>query len=233
MNTIKIIHQIWSDKYEPLPSFFLELSQTWKDMHPEWEYIYWDEKMMDDFIKKEYKEFYDIYKSFPFDMQRWDAIRFLILKKMGGLYIDFDYECLENIEPLIANTNCAMALEPEIHCIMYNVEYFINSAFLYTMPDHSFLDKIISKIFSAETLKYDKSNKPMCILNTTGPLMLSRLYTNLPKIEMQQIYLIPAKYVTPFDSIQIQQVKSGVQNEELEECLQEAYALHYFTNLWV
>jgi hypothetical protein len=47
------------------------------------------------------------------------------------------------------------------------------------------------------------------------------------------MHLIPAKYVTPFDSIQIRQVRAGIENEELENCLQEAYAVHYFTNAWI
>jgi len=229
----KIIHQIWSDKHNPLPAFFSVLSQTWKEKHPDWEYINWDDKSMNDFIEKEYGKYCDLYNSFPFDVQRWDAIRFLILKKYGGLYLDFDYECLENIEPLIEDSDCAIALEPEIHCLQYNVPHFLNNAFFYSIPNHFFLDKIIDKIFSIETLQYNRTNKPMCVLNTTGPLMVSNLYEKLQEVEKKQISLIPAKYVTPFDSMQIQLVKAGVINDELEKCLDEAYAIHYFTNLWV
>ena len=63
--------------------------------------------------------------------------------------------------------------------------------------------------------------------------MVSNLYEKLQEVEKIQISLIPAKYVTPFDSMQIQLVKAGVINDELEKCLDEAYAIHYFTNLWV
>lgn len=72
----------------------------------------------------------------------------------------------------------------------------------------------------------------MYILNTTGPLMLSHLYQTLSPEEQSEIYLIPAKYVTPFDTFQIVQVKQGIENEELEECLKDAYAVHYFSGLW-
>ncbi|WP_246867052.1 glycosyltransferase [Parabacteroides distasonis] len=33
-------------------------------------------------------------------MQRWDAIRYLILYRMGGMYVDFDYQSLERMENL-------------------------------------------------------------------------------------------------------------------------------------
>lgn len=69
MNGIpKIIHQIWSDKYKPLPNLFLTLSQTWKNTHSDWEYIYWNEEKMENFVKEEFPEYDYFYHSFPFDM---------------------------------------------------------------------------------------------------------------------------------------------------------------------
>lgn len=228
----KIIHQIWSDKYKPLPKFFSILSQTWKEHHPDWEYIYWDEERMECFVKNEYPQYYMFWHALPFDMQRWDSIRFLILYKMGGMHVDFDYECWENVEPLLKGS-CNIALEPETHCKMYKVNSFLNSALLACISEHPFINGVINKVFSDQTLKYDTTNQPMCILNTTGPLMLSHLYDSLPICEKKKVYLIPAKYVTPFDSRQIYMVKSGINNDELENCLGEAYAIHYFSNMWV
>lgn len=228
----KIIHQIWSDKYNPLPNFFLVLSETWKEKHHDWEYIYWDEERMCRFVQDEYPQYFTFWQSLPFDMQRWDSIRFLILYKMGGMHVDFDYECWENIESLLEHS-CNIALEPETHCKQYNVHYFLNSALMACTPNHSFVKRIISQIFSDKTLNYDTSNIPLCILNTTGPLMLSHLYDELSKDEKKEIYLIPAKYVTPFDSRQIRLVKEGINSEELELCLEDAYAIHYFSNAWI
>ena len=92
----KIIHQIWSEKYKPLPKFFEALAETWKDKHPDWQYIHWNENAINDFMKSEFPELCDLFYSLPFDIQRWDAFRFLIMCKYGVLYADFDYECLEN-----------------------------------------------------------------------------------------------------------------------------------------
>ncbi len=229
----KIIHQIWSDKHSPLPEICSALAETWKERHPDWEYIYWDEKKMDSFLSKEYPQLCDFYYSLPYDMQRWDAIRFLILNKMGGLHVDFDYECLENIERLLENKTCCIALEPETHCRQYKVPYILNSAFIGCVAGAPFLKKVIDKIFSEETMQYDRINIPMYILNTTGPQMLSKLYSSLSEEEKKNVYLIPAKYVTPVDITQAGQLKAGLENEELENCLQEAYAVHYFTCSWI
>jgi hypothetical protein len=70
----KIIHQIWSDKYKPLPSFFASLSETWRKNHPDWKYIFWDEKMMNSFVNLVYPGLSKFYHSLPYDIQRWDAV---------------------------------------------------------------------------------------------------------------------------------------------------------------
>jgi len=233
MNLIpKIIHQIWSDKYKPLPKAFIVLSETWKEKHADWQYMHWDEEKMESFVKKEYPQYYSFYTSLPFDMQRWDAIRFLILYKMGGMHVDFDYECWENLEPLFLK-DCNIALEPESNCIKYQKKYLLNSALLSCVPNHTFISNVIDKIFSSQTLEFDRTHKPLCILNTTGPLMLSNLYESLPEAEKENVHLLLAKYVTPFNSSQIRLIRSGVENEELEACLDEAYAIHYFSNAWI
>lgn len=233
MEIPRIIHQIWSDKYKPLPEFFKTLAQTWKDVYPDWEYIYWDEAKMDDFVKREYPLYYNFYYTLPFDSQRWDLIRFFILNKMGGMHVDFDYEAVENMECLFEGKTCCIGLEPDTHTHMYGVEYVLNSALMASVPGHPFVKKLIEHICLPETLNYSQENKPMCVLNTTGPLFQSNIYRSLSEEEKEQVYLIPAKHVTPFDSGQLHRLKMGEESEELEACMKEAYAVHYFANAWI
>lgn len=229
----KIIHQIWSDKYKPLPKFFTVLAETWKEHHPDWEYVFWDEERMHNFVKMEFPEYYDFWNSLPFDVQRWDSIRYLILYRMGGMYLDFDFECWENVEPLL-QCSCNIALGPDTHRDIYEVNNFISIGLIACVPEHVFIKHIINKVFSRQTLEYEPTaGISIHILNTTGPLMVSRLYDTLLPEEKKEIYLIPAKYAIPFDSKQMRLVKAGVESEELEACLQEAYAVHYYSNAWV
>jgi len=186
---------------------------------------------MNTFIHKEFPYLCDFYYSLPFDIQRWDAIRFLILYKMGGMYVDFDYECLENMEPLLKNRTCCIGLEPELHCAMYDIPRVLNAALFACIPNDPYLRKV--RVFSGKTKLYGQIKRPISILNTTGPLMLSEVYENMNEKEKKSVYLIPSKYVTPFNCSQIKQVRAGVENEELESCLQEAYAVHYFISSWI
>ena len=230
----KIIHQIWSGIYEPLPEWFKELGETWKEDYPDWEYMFWDNDKMNGFVKEYYPQHWDIYSRFPYNVQRWDAIRYLILDKIGGMYVDFDYESICNMEELIKDKSCCFALEPELHVGAFGrtkKEPVFNNALMLSVPEHPFMKKIIETVFTEKMLTYE-GIKEVCVLNTTGPWLISDLYYGLIKQEQEQIYLIPAKYVTPFTLPQANRFRSGEESEELENCLKEAYAVHYFFSDW-
>ena len=158
MRIPKVIHQIWSDIDRPLPEHFKTLGETWRKSYPDWEYIQWDNEMMINFIKKNYPQYWDTYRRFHYNIQRWDSIRYLILDKLGGMYVDFDYESIEPMTELIKDKECCFSLEPEIHSPRRG-ELFFNNAMILSVPEHFFMKKIISSVFIEKTLEYDWRDK--------------------------------------------------------------------------
>ncbi|MDR1089663.1 MAG: hypothetical protein LBL79_01195 [Prevotella sp.] len=229
----KIIHQIWSGIDEPLPPVFKELGETWKRDYFGWEYIQWDNKMMIDFVMKYYPQHWDIYNKFPYNVQRWDAIRYLILDKLGGMYVDFDYESIMPMDELFHDKFCCFAIEPESHRKVFRrkVNEVFNNALMASIQGHPFMKKVIDNVFSQKALNY-QGTKNSCVLNTTGPWLLMDLYYDSTDKEKEDIYLIPCKYVTPFDFNQAHRFRAGEISEELEDCMQEAFAVHYFFSNW-
>ncbi|MDD6437919.1 MAG: glycosyltransferase [Prevotella sp.] len=232
MRIPKIIHQIWSGVDGPLPPFFQRLEETWKRDYPDWEYVLWDFDKMSRFIHEYFPQHWDIFNRFHYNVQRWDAIRYLILYKIGGMYVDFDYESVEPMDELLKDKECCFSMEPDIHSPIKGQLYFNNAMMLCT-PGHPFMKKIIFEVFSEKSVQLDWHDKGNCIMQSTGPEKLVSLYNSLTEEEKSQIYLIPARYVTPFDRYQLQRIWQGEESEELESCLEEAYAVHYFTNTWV
>jgi mannosyltransferase OCH1-like enzyme len=235
MNTLqipKIIHQIWSGIDEPLPTVFEELGKTWKENHPEWEYILWDNEKMSTFIQQFYPQYWDIYNGFMYNIQRWDAIRYLILNEMGGMYVDFDYESILPLDDLLKEKSCGFALEPKHTFPFFKKAIMFNNALMFSIPKHPFMQAIINFVFSEHDFSHFEISKEEYVLNTTGPFRLIELYNDLSEEEKKQIYLVPAKYVTPFDGQQAKLVRMGVKNQDLENCLEEAYAIHYFISAW-
>ena len=231
----KIIHQIWSGISEPLPEWFKTLGETWKEHYPDWEYMFWDNDKMNAFIKEYYPQHWDIYSRFPYNVQRWDAIRYLILDKIGGMYVDFDYESICNMEELLKGKSCCFALEPELHTNIPGHERkdpVFNNALMLSEPGHPFMKRIIETVLTEKMVTFE-GIKTVTVLSTTGPWIINDLYYyESTKQEQEAVYLIPAKYVTPFTMVQAEKFRFGEESEELENCLKEAYAVHYFFSEW-
>lgn len=236
INTLKIpkiIHQIWSGNDNPLPKVFQVLGDTWKRDYPDWEYRLWDDARMSAFVKKYYPEYEEIYSQFPYNIQRWDAIRYLILYRMGGMYVDVDYESIRSIEPLLSGKTCCFSEDPVIHKGNYGeVERYFNNAMMLSTPNHPFMKKIIESVFQETREAYDIHSYDY-ILKTTGPWKVMDVYYQASEEERQAVYILPKEYVTPFDYYQARRfIKERERSSELENCLKEAYAVHYFFSNW-
>lgn len=229
----QIIHQIWSGVDEPLPDYFKSMGETWKEHHPTWEYMLWDNQKMNDFIQEFYPQYWDVYTAFQYNIQRWDAIRYLILDKIGGVYVDFDSECLKPLDELFIGKECCFSLEPAEHGIVFNKQLYFNNALMASVPDHPFMEEVISRVFdySPENRMLGTGSKIMTILRTTGPLMLVNLYEGY--LNKADIYLIPAEYTSPLTKDEVQSIIKGHESDELEKKIENAYSIHYFFNGWV
>lgn len=91
----KILHQTWvGDK--PRPKKWMD---TWKDMHPDWEYKIWDNNTIKE-LDIQCKEQFDYY----WERKMWhgvaDIIRYHALYKFGGFQPGADSICLNKIDEL-------------------------------------------------------------------------------------------------------------------------------------
>ena len=109
---------MWEGKDGPQPDLLSDLSQTWKEQHPDWTYIFWNGEKIDAFMAG-HAEYRDVYNSYPYAVQRWDMIRYLILYEYGGIYADLDYECIDALDSLLENEFCCLKTTASffsVHC---------------------------------------------------------------------------------------------------------------------
>ena len=236
MNRIpKIIHQIWSGIDEPLPEKFKMLGETWKENHPTWEYMFWDEERMSEFIHDFYPQYWVTYRGFKYNIQRWDAIRYLILEKIGGLYVDFDYECLEPIDNLLRGKSCCFSSEPKEHLKSFSKDLCFNNALMASIPLHPFMEIIVKAVFNEDSNKKNYPNKMMEVLNKTGPLILTSLYEQYE--DKEKVYIIPEEFVSPFSLNDVRLFLNNKDDENivgyLNNKLENAVAIHYFWGSWL
>lgn len=91
----KIFHWIWVGG-KPMPEKFVEFRKGWLAKHSGWEGILWGEK--NPIYPLVNQREYDAAKN---PAQKADIARYEILHRYGGVYLDCDMECLQNIEPLL------------------------------------------------------------------------------------------------------------------------------------
>ncbi len=229
MNEIpNIIHQIYEGRDGTSPSkLLLKLAETWRKLNPAFEYKLWDYKQIDIFLENFYPSFIKTYHEFKYNVQRWDAIRYLILFHYGGIYADLDYECLEPIKPLIKGGACCFGSEPAEHCLHFNKNYVISNAFMAVMPKHPFFKKIIENVLIVSSNAKDKL---IYVLETTGPHMISKLFESYT--DKGGITLLPSELISPLSKREVKMIVEGKATQEIKIKVEKAYAIHYFFGSW-
>ena len=136
------------------------------------EYKLWTEQECDDLIKNSFSDYYDFYNSFRFTIQKIDFVRFAILRKYGGIYIDLDMFIIKNLKPMLRHK-----------FVFHNVRHaqpnysFIENDFIASEPIELW-DKIMSfckvnyKNFASREI-YDVW-KGRFIFHTTGPYFMTK-----------------------------------------------------------
>jgi mannosyltransferase OCH1-like enzyme len=158
----KIIHQIWIGS-KPSPT---NLMDTWKYKNPDFEYIRWNEK---EFIDRnmtfkcqdKIDEIEQIYG-------KADIIRWEILYKYGGIFIDADSICIEKIDDELLNKKCFSGWENE-----KMRPGLIATGTMGFPPKHPLIREIINYILKHDVSEAKTKMKPW---QTTGPGLLTKIY---------------------------------------------------------
>jgi mannosyltransferase OCH1-like enzyme len=97
----RIIHQIY--KSDTVPEKWSEAYASCAQMHPppNWTHHLWTDEKGRDFLTNNYSWFVPVYDSYPYDVQRVDALRYFLLYHFGGIYLDLDVGCKKDLSPLL------------------------------------------------------------------------------------------------------------------------------------
>ncbi|TKY80199.1 glycosyltransferase [Pectobacterium polonicum] len=112
MKIPKKIHQIYTKGINKLPEEILVSIEQLKEMNPTWEYFFYDEKRIIEYIDKHYgKEMLNLYLSIEpkYGAARADLFRYLLIYIEGGVYLDIKSSCLNPLNDAIAE-DCEMLL---------------------------------------------------------------------------------------------------------------------------
>lgn len=208
----KIIHQIWVGP-RPIPEVLKQLSQSWKQMHPDWEYILWTNETAEPLVINMRKDHQDVYWNaieYGDIRARANILRYYLLYWYGGVYVDADFRCLHSLNELNYYYDFYVGISS------HNVYETCNNALIASAPQHPIMKYIIDHaqynshqkpIFSIGVFYFSKAL--LEVINSTPGINIA-LPTNI-------FYSLPYKFQK--------------QNKEIEEYIRpESMAIHYWAS---
>jgi hypothetical protein len=198
----RVFHRIWLGKPPPLD--VLHFGETWQEHHPDWEMKLWTEDTLPPLKNRELFEEASTFAG------KADIARYEIVEQFGGVYLDTDFECLKNIEPLLAEVEAFAASEDGA---------LVSNSILGATPHHGFFQAAVvalPQVFAATR------GQPPTV--QSGPVYLTALRGHLAASGGPTVKVFPASLFYPYHWSEPYR-----RGEEFPK----AYAVHHWDASWV
>ena len=180
----RIIHQTYVN--DSIPSQWVPSQRTCIDLHPDYEYKVscphtplsiprtercaderdqqlWTDTLSREFIQTKYHWFLETFDSYPYPIQRADAIRYFVLDHHGGIYLDLDDGCARRLDVMLEYPAWLRRTLPT----------GISNDAMGSIPHHPFFERVIQ---SLERYANNYGMPYITVMSSTGPLFLSIIW---------------------------------------------------------
>jgi mannosyltransferase OCH1-like enzyme len=138
----KILHMVWVGENSP-PNYFYENLIGWIKLMPDWDFKVWsNDSLTEYFFDSKYLK---LINSGNHGAQKADMIRYYVIKKLGGFYIDADIIPNKSLEDIL-NLNTSIVV---CHDLPITWPYIINS-FFGAIPNHPAINLACEKVFNCD-----------------------------------------------------------------------------------
>jgi hypothetical protein len=166
-----------------------------KALHPDFEYIFFTDAMIESFLAEHFPQYRTEYETFRYRIQKYDFFRYLAIYKFGGFYLDLDVFLAEDLNPLLSSS-CVFAFE-ELAVSRYfwnrfGMDWQIGNYAFGAEAGDPFVGAIIENCLRAkkdpdwatQMMKGTPSSmkSDFYILNTTGPGLVTRTFAENPHL---------------------------------------------------
>jgi len=179
-------------------------------LNPDFEYLFFDDVQVANFIDTEFPEYRSIFDAFPVRIQRYDFFRYLAVYRLGGFYFDTDVFLASGIEDL-TEYGCVFPFEElTLHRFLrieYGMDWEIGNYAFGASARHPFLKEIIKNCVKAQqhpewVAAMMKSiprifRDEFVVFDSTGPGLVSRTLAEYPDAQNQVKVLFPDDVCDP------------------------------------
>lgn len=204
-NIPKIIHQMWIGP--PMPDYMKRCSETWLAHHPTWAYVLWGENQIyTTNPEKRWENWPLVDQAARISREPYqfisDVLRYEILNKHGGVWVDMDMECQKPIDNFCHFLPAWMGWEVPGR--------WANNAIIGATRNHPFLREAINLLpVSVE------ANRGLTNTKISGPQFIT------PIARRNGVQFLPKDFFYPY-----------LWNElhRRDEAFPDSYAIHHWNN---
>jgi len=225
MRIPKIIHQLApadNSKWSPVWAI---CSESWRNsFSSDFQHIIWNDENADDIVQRYYPQFFETYKSFPFQINRIDFVRWCILHKFGGIYADMDMYCYKNFYSELVEDCYIVASDMQLE--------IVQNSLMISAPKQPFwyecMEKCV-KLFYENTIEYDKDSiitkkSNDYVLELTSPRFLTKLFLSTKnKIATLPVELFNKNYLYYGEELRTRHMLTGMWGKEMIDILQKNF----------
>ncbi len=198
----RVLHQIWLGG--PMPEKEQRFAESWTRHHPGWERRLWHDGNLPPLRNQE------LFDRAPSWAQKADILRFELLHEYGGIYVDGDFECLRNLEPLLDGVRAFCGREDPVR---------VSNALIGCVPGHPFLAAVVAAL--PDSVAWLPNRGPN---EQTGPDLLTRVLLEQEALGRESATVFGPEIFYPYHWSEM---------ERADEDFPEAYAAHRWSGrLW-
>lgn len=185
-----------------MPKQYELYGESWLHWHPQWRMITWTENNLPPLQNQRQFDDADIWA------QKADIARYEILYRYGGVYIDTDFECLQNIEELLEGIDFFAATEDGL---------WVSIGIIGATPRHPLLATLIADI--PKSMDAHPGAPPN---EVTGPKFFTRKTRDFSSAH-EPITVFPKEWFYPYHFSE---------PDREHDSFPEAYAIHHWGGSW-
>lgn len=209
----RTIHRIWIGG--PQPDWLDGFDRTWHHHHPHWNHVMWDDNTVRSLFPLDNQDLYDrageLTEQGHVPQFRADVLRYEILWRYGGLYVDADFCCYRPVDPLLENCDAVSAFEVD-------GKWAVNG-FLGATKGHRFVRRLIDGLPDSARAKAGQA--PTRI---SGPQYLTGIWRQHP----DELTVLPRKHFFPYQPSAVDVKRFPVDHDFTGD--PDVYAVHVWRN---
>ncbi|HET9656794.1 MAG TPA: glycosyltransferase [Kineosporiaceae bacterium] len=195
-----------------MPDFFHTLREIVRSRNPGWDLQLWDDEKVEGLgLPAPFKQLYDALSP----VMQSDFLRYYLLYRFGGWYLDVDVESLRGFDELGQPAGCIMGWEHENS---------IGSAVLAAVPGHPLM-YLLADTIGGSILQ----NQHLGIMHQSGPAFLTRTVSRAPEDLVRSIWIAHPEVFYPcrpadkpnLDAVRQKAILSG-----------QSFTIHHWTGTW-